>query len=193
MKRKSILALTLIATLSISTFIIGCGDSSSNNSTNSTNSTEDVVDEDRDGIEDKDNNDNDMANDVKNGTEAAKDGVERVGNDIKYTSSDFKNDITNAGHEIKESMDNKKAYFTGTETSYMLGNDMVRVYEYDSVDNLNEDISTISSDGMTINGKDTEYTSKPYYYTKGNTLIVYEGSDPTYIDYFNNTYGNTII
>ena len=187
MKRKSILALALIATLSISTFISGCGNSSN---TNSTDNKGEVVDEDRDGVQDKTNN---ITNDVKNGAEAVKDGVERVGNDIKYTAIDVKNDIVNAGHEINESMDNKKAYFTGTETSYMLGNDMVRVYEYDSVDKLNEDIATISSDGMTINGKDVGYTSKPYYYTKGNTLIVYEGSDPAYIDHFNNTYGATII
>lgn len=187
MKRKSILALALIATLSISTFISGCGNSSD---TNSTGNTEEVVDEDRDGVEDKDNN---IANDVKNGTESVKDGAEGMGNDIKYGAMDFKNDIVNAGHEIKESMDNKKGYFTGTETGYMLGNDMVHVYEYDSVDKLNEDIETISSDGMTINGKDVGYTNKPYYYTKGNTLIVYEGSDPAYVDYFNNTYGNPLI
>lgn len=184
MKRKSILALALISTLSISTFISGCGQSSNTNSANDTvNKAEESVE----------NGTNNIANGVKDGAEAVKDGVERVGNDIKYTAIDFKNDIVNAGHEIKESMDNKKAHFTGTETDYMLGNDMVRVYEYDSVDKLNADIATISSDGMTINGKDVGYTNKPYYYSKGNTLIVYEGSDPTYIDHFKNTYGATII
>lgn len=184
MKRKSILALALVATLSISTFISGCGKSSTTDSpNNATNKAEESVAKDG----------NNIANDVKDGAEAVKDGVERVGNDIKYTAIDFKNDIVNAGHEIKESMDNKKAHFTGTETTYTIGNDTVRVYEYDSVDKLNADIATISSDGMTINGKDVGYTSKPYYYSKGNSLIVYEGSNPTYIDHFNNTYGATII
>lgn len=189
MKRKSILALALIATLSISTFISGCGKSSTNNSANNA-ANQAGGSANKDGVGDGTNN---IVNDVKDGAEAVKDGVGRVGNDIKYTAIDFKNDIVNAGHEIKESMDNKKAHFTGTETDYMLGNDQVRVYEYDSVDKLNADIATISSDGMTINGKDVGYTSKPYYYSKGNTLIVYEGSDPAYIDHFNNTYGATII
>ena len=191
MKRKSILALTLVTMLSTSMFISGCGKTSDTKSGSETaNNAEGMVDKDKNDVA---NGTNTIGDDIENGAEAVNDGVERVGNDIKYTAIDFKNDLVNAGHEIKDSMDGKKGYFTGTETSYMLGNDAVHIYEYDSTDKLNADIKTISEDGMTINGKDVGYTNKPHYYSKGNTLIVYEGNDPTYIDQFNKTYGATII
>lgn len=193
MKRKSILALALVAMLSTSIFISGCGKSPTTNSGNTATNSTDGTTGKADGTNDKTDGST-IGNDIKNGAESVKNGVERVGEDIKYTAIDFKNDIVNAGHDIKESMENnKKDYFSGTETDYMLGNDTVRVYEYDSVDKLNADIATISNDGMTINGKDVGFTNKPYYYSKGNTLIVYEGNDPKYVDQLNATYGATII
>ena len=74
-----------------------------------------------------------------------------------------------------------------------MGNDVVRVYEYNSANELQADIDRISQNGLTINGTDANYTRKPYYYRKGNSLIMYEGDEPAYTDYFKTTYGNTLI
>lgn len=41
---------------------------------------------------------------------------------------------------------------------------------------------------MTIKGASANFKSTPYYYTKGNTLIIYEGNDNTYVDKLNTMY-----
>lgn len=178
MKRKSILALALFTLLSASALITGCG-----NSNNSGNTAKENIQQGA----------NDVTEGVKEGAKGVKEGVENIGENVKYTAIDFKNDISKAGHELKDSADTNKDYFAGRETDYLLGNDIVRVYEYDSADKLNAAVKTISTDGMTINGKNVGFKTKPYYYTKGNSLIVYEGSDPAYINHFNTVYGSTII
>ncbi|SFC17261.1 hypothetical protein [Clostridium uliginosum] len=167
MKRKSILTLTLVSMLSTVVLIGGCNSAKTTDKNAKTN--------------------------IEQSAEKVKDDVANVGNNIKYTAIDLKNDIVNAGYKLKDSAEGKKEYFKGTETDYMLGNDRVRIYEYDSADKLQADINTISANGMSINGADVGYTNKPYYYRKGNSLIVYEGKDKKYIDQFNTTLGNTII
>lgn len=167
MKRKSVLALALLVMLSSSTFI-SCKTSTKNNVQKT-------------------------SEDVKKVGEDVKEGAKDVGENIKYTAINFKDDIVNAGYEIKEAVEGKKAYFTGNETVYKLGNDYVYVYEYDSSDKLDADIKTISKDGMTINGKTMNFKTKPYYFRKGNTLIVYEGNDSKYVENLKKLYGNPII
>ena len=127
-----------------------------------------------------------------NNTTNNKDGVKDVGKDIKYTAINFKDDIVNAGHDLKESAETHWDKFKGNETDYYAGDKLVRVYEYDSKDALNADVARISSDGLSVDGE-VVYTEKPHYYTNGNTLIVYEGNDQSYINEFNTRYGNPII
>ncbi|EHJ00014.1 hypothetical protein CDLVIII_3453 [Clostridium sp. DL-VIII] len=113
---------------------------------------------------------------------------------MKYGPENFKNDISNAGYKVIELPNSKVDYFKGNETDYKLGGDTVRLYEYNTVGDLDADINRISSDGMTISGTKANYTAtnKPHYYRKGNTLIVYEGNEPAYIDEFGRLYGNTL-
>lgn len=176
MKRKSILALLLATMLSCSMFI-GCGykNTSDNSKTNMKEAGENVKEDVKD-----------LGNNVKDATKDA-------GETIKYTAINFKDDVVNAGHEVKDAVNgSKKDYFSGTETDYMVGNDYVRVYEYDHSNKIDEDIKRISDDGMTIEGASVDYTAKPYYYKKGNTLVVYEGNDPTYVNQFKETLGEPI-
>lgn len=189
MKRKSILALALFTLLSASALITGCGNSNNSGNTAKENiqqGANDVTEGVKEGAQG-------VKEGVKEGAKGVKEGVENIGENVKYTAIDFKNDISKAGHELKDSADTNKDYFAGRETDYLLGNDIVRVYEYDSADKLNAAVKTISTDGMTINGKNVGFKTKPYYYTKGNSLIVYEGSNPAYINHFNTVYGSTII
>ena len=177
MKRKSILALMLIVLISL----VGCGNNSSKNNTGN-DSTNKVVEDTTEAKED-----------VKNTAEAVKDNVEATGESLKYTAMNFKNDIVKAGYSLSDSANSKKNYFKGSETDYLMGNDVVRVYEYNSASDLEEDIKRIAPNGLTINGTDAKYTRKPYYYRKGNSLIVYEGNEPAYVDEFKTMYGNTLI
>ena len=177
MWRKSILALILIVSISL----IGCGKNSSKTDTDN-DSTNKVVE-----------NTAKAKDDMKTTIEDVKDNLETAGDSLKYTAMNFKDDIVKTGYKLKDSVNTKKDYFKGSETDYLMGSDVVRIYEYNSVTDLEEDIKRISPNGLTINGTDANYTRKPYYYKKGNSLIVYEGNEPAYVDEFKTMYGNAII
>ncbi|MDO5517626.1 MAG: lipoprotein [Clostridium sp.] len=180
MKRKSILALTCAALVGASILLSGCGESTSNN-----NNTSDTTDNGNTASQKLDEN-------LDKAGDAVKDGVGDAGNAIKYGAANFKDDAVKAGYDIKDSADSVKDYFKGKETDYYLNNDLVRIYEYDDTAALDNDIATISSDGTTIGGN-AVYQTKPYYYRKGNSLIVYEGSNPAYVDEFTTLYGSPIL
>lgn len=186
MKRKSITALTCAALVGTSIVLTGCGGSSTNKTANN------ATDNGNTATQKLDESANETGDAVKNGAEAVKDGVEGVGEAVKYTAVNVKDDIVKAGYDIKDSANSAKDYFKGRETDYTIDNDLVRVYEYDNTADLDADVATISTDGTTINNN-AVYTTKPYYYRKGNSLIVYEGSNPTYVDQFNTLYGSPII
>jgi hypothetical protein len=137
------------------------------------------------------NGTNNYVNDISNST---KDNMQLGTDTMKYGPENFKNDISNAGYKLVELPNAKVDYFKGSETDYELGGDKVRLYEYNTIRDLDADINRISSDGLTINGTNANYnaSNKPYYYRKGNSLIVYEGKEPAYIDEFQKLYGNPL-
>ncbi len=134
----------------------------------------------------------DAGENIKNAAEQTGDAVKDTVEDIKFTAIRFKNDFVNSGYEIKENEEGKFDKFSGTETDYYLGDGIVRIYEYNSKEELDREIAKIAPDGLTINGV-KEYSVKPHYYSKDNALIIYEGNDTTYINELNNKYGSPII
>lgn len=198
MKRKSILALSLAAMLSLGILITGCGNTNNtpnnttDNGTNTTNNGNNTTDNGNNAT-DKLKESMDKAGDaVKDGAESVKDGVEGVGDAVRYTATDLKDDLVKAGHDIKKSADTNKDYFTATETDYTADGDLIRIYEFDNATDADAAVSKISADGLSIDGT-TIYTNKPYYYRKGNTIVVYEGSNEAYVTEFNTLYGDPII
>ncbi len=211
MKRKSILALILVTMLVVSISLIGCGrkvgtgsgtnggsgtgsgtssgssggvgtgggsgagtgSGTSNNASGGTNGT--------------------MREDIRGASDSVKNNVDAAGNSLAYTAANFKDDFAKAGYQLKDSANSLKNYFTGNETDYLAGNDVVRVYEYNSPKDLESDINRIAPNGLTISGSNANYTRKPNYYRKGNSLIVYEGNEPAYTDQFKTMYGSPII
>lgn len=180
MKYKTILALSLATMLSIGVTITGCGNKKDNSNNNSTSNIEKGVDK--------------VGDAAKNGGEAVKDGIENAGDKIRYTAINLKDDITKAGRNLKDSSESKKNYFSdATETDYSSEDgSLVRVYEFNNSSDADAALKKISSDGLTIDGNSV-YTKKPYYYRKGNTIIIYEGVNDAYINDFNTLYGNPII
>ena len=126
-------------------------------------------------------------------SDATRDRTGLTTNDTTYRAADFKNDFTNAGYDVKESTNtNKNDYFKGNETDYLLGGDVVRIYEYNSPTELEWAINRIAPNGMNASSNNANSNTSPYYYRKGNTLIVYEGKEPAYVDEFGKMYGNTL-
>lgn len=181
MKRKSILVLTLTASLMLSIFLVECGNTS-RAKYNTPNNNYSNIQRDT----------NSVRNDINNTAEATKDEIGETAQSIKYGAANLKDDITNAGYKLNDSAGNMKNYFSGKETDYSLGGDLVRVYEYNNPSDLENDINKISPNGLTVRGTNANYTAKPYYYRKGNSLIIYEGKEPAYVDEFGRLYGNTL-
>ena len=96
--------------------------------------------------------------------------------------------------DVKESVDSKKDYFAGTtETDYTSEDgELIRVYEFKNSADADAAVKKISSDGLTIDGN-AVYTTKPHYYRKGDTIVIYEGTNDAYITEFNTLYGNPLI
>ena len=185
MKRKSILALLLVAVVVVSLSLVGCGRNYSRTKTGNNATRNNAT-----GTPNTGTNADGIAN---NATGSTGNNSQGMSNSLKYGATNFRDDVVNAGYNIKEAANRTKNYFKGNETDYLAGNDVVRVYEYNSAQDLEGDIKRISKNGLTINGTDANYTTKPNYYRKGNSLIVYEGNEPTYVNYFKTMYGNTLI
>jgi len=181
MKRKSILTLILAVIVIVSISLVACGKYSSKTKTgnNFANSTEE--------------NSAITQDDIKNNADSIRDNAATAGDSLNYTALNFRDDVINAGYNLKDSVNGKRDYFKGSETDYLMGNDVVRVYEYNSAADLEGDINRIAPNGLTINGTNANYARRPNYYRKGNSLIMYEGNEPAYVDEFKTMYGNTII
>lgn len=209
MRRKSIVAFMLFSILLSSISLSGCGDIR-DHLRNRTNFTRlDTTDGTNNGINNPNGGNSanlqDRTNAGGSSTGANGTGTNNTGSTngtnnmqfgtdtMKYGPENFKNDISNAGYKLIELPNAKVDYFKGSETDYKLGGDTVRFYEYNTVRDLDEDINRISPDGLTINGtKAYTASNKPHYYRKGNSLIVYEGNEPAYIDELGRLYGNTL-
>ena len=195
MKRKSILTLILFSVLISSTLLNGCGNATtrSRNNTNNNSATQQGTGSGTTVGDTGEPANRNSANLNDNSEYNGRDIADRAINSANYTAMNFRDDFANAGYELKNSANNAKNYFTGNETDYMAGNDVVRVYEYNSSNDLDRDVERISQDGLTINGTDANYTTAPYYYRRGNSLIMYEGNEPSYVNQFNSMYGSPLI
>lgn len=183
MKRKSIIALMQAAILIYSLSLVGCGN------TSRTRNEYGTPDENYESIQDDTSS---IRNNINNAAEATRDRIGETADSMKYGATNFQDDISNAGYKLAESTDTVKNYFRGRETDYTLGGDLIRVYEYATAEDIDDDISRIAPNGLTIRGTDANYTTSPYYYRRGNSLIIYEGNEPAFVDEFGRIYGTTI-
>jgi hypothetical protein len=213
MKRKSILALILFGVLVNSALLDGCKNTTmrprtgtNNNATTQqgTGTGTTVGNTGTPANRNSANTNQNTGNSATSGmgtTNQNSPSLNNTGRDIagkaadatNYTAMNFRDDFSKAGLKLKDSANTAKNYFTGHETDYMAGNDMVRVYEYGSPKDLDGDVKRISQNGLTIDGTNANYTKSPYYYRKGNSLIVYEGNEPSYVNHFNSMYGTPLI
>lgn len=190
MKRKSILALILFSVLINSAVLDGCKNTTMRPRTNTNNN---ATTQQGAGSGTTVGDTGEPANRNSANINNPRDIADRAVDSANYTAMNFRDDFAKAGYKLKDSANTAKNYFTGNETDYMAGNDIVRVYEYGSPKDLDGDIKKISKDGLTINGTNANYTRAPYYYRKGNSLIIYEGNEPSYVNQFNSMYGSPLI
>lgn len=190
MKRKSILALILFSVLINSAVLDGCKNTTMRPRTGTNNN---ATTQQGTGSGTTVGDTGQPANRNSTNINNPRDIADRAVDSANYTAMNFRDDFAKAGYKLKDSANTAKNYFTGNETDYMAGNDIVRVYEYGTAKDLDGDIKRISQNGLTINGTNANYSRAPYYYRKGNSLIIYEGNEPSYVNQFNSMYGSPLI
>lgn len=193
MKNKKILAMCLASCIGISSFLLGCNakDDVKNAADDVKNGVEDVGEGVKNGVED-------AGKDVKEGTENLVDKI--TDNSMTYDEDDFKRELQTAGITVQEVEDtnNTKPLFSVDNDDYILtnlNNQRVSVYEYDEgdKDRLNNDIASIKSNGMNINGKNITWNTTPHLYKKGRLIVVYDGEDSGTLDTLRSLLGNPIL
>lgn len=190
MKRKSILALILFSVLINSAVLDGCKNTTMRPRTGTNNN---ATTQQGTGSGTTVGDTGQPANRNSTNINNPRNIADRAVDSANYTAMNFRDDFAKAGYKLKDSANTAKNYFTGNETDYMAGNDIVRVYEYGTAKDLDGDIKRISQNGLTINGTNANYSRAPYYYRKGNSLIIYEGNEPSYVNQFNSMYGSPLI
>lgn len=187
MIRKKIVALTLALFVASSSLLYGCG---------SSNTKEDVENA-GDNVKDSAENAGEA---VKDAGEAVVDGTSDIISKIKdntmtYNEENFKADLEKASSPPSEIINGEKSFFSVDADTFVINNQNVLVYEYKESDKnaLESDLKTISNNGMTINGKDTNFKNPPHIYKKGRIVVVYDGEDNATLTTLENLLGTPIL
>ncbi|ACD23231.1 MULTISPECIES: hypothetical protein [Clostridium] len=163
MKKKSILALALMTLMSTSIFMIGC--SGSNNGA--------------------------TGNRANNATSKINQGINEVGQEFHFDTATFVDNIKGSGYDITNYSVEENLPGSAVATSYSLGNDKVYVYQYNTRNDLHQDIMTLAE--LKKNGINDEFSNVSHYYKQGKLLIRYEGTNSENLSHFDKSFGNLFI
>lgn len=176
MKNKKILTLCMASCLGMSSFLFGC-----NAKQDVKNTAEDV----KDGVEK-------VGEGVKEGTESLVDKI--TDNSMTYSKEDFKKDLEK-NNITPESVPVEKSFFSIDSDDYTINGQRISIYEYNESDSdkLNNDIGTITDNGLMINGNSVTWKVKPHIYKKGRIVVLYDGDDATTLNTLSSILGNPIL
>lgn len=192
MNRKKIMPLLLALTLGASSLLYGCGnDDGDATNDNATNNVQESVKERADDAKDN----------VKNSAEDAGDKVKSLWDNVTdtsmdYTTADLESNLK-ANNINPEKVDRDHSLFSDVDSdSYKLNDDqVVDVYQYGITDNerMSKDLSSLSADGMTMNGKEVKWNTGAHIYKKGRIVVVYDGNNADTIATLNKVLGNPVV
>lgn len=114
--------------------------------------------------------------------------------DTDYTSSDDmdEGDITTInelveylqgeGHTAAVGQSISQPFFEATATEVTIDGAPVQVFVYDSEDEADPAVDTISPDGSTIGTSDVDWLSEPHFYQSGPLVALYVGTSDSVLD-----------
>lgn len=98
---------------------------------------------------------------------------------MDYNKDDLRKDVEGKGYIAKEVEETEKPYFSAENTNYIINNEKFSVYQYNKEDKikLEDDIKSITDNGMKINGVSMNWSKAPHIYKKGRVVVVYNGDN----------------
>ncbi|OSA93258.1 UNVERIFIED_ORG: hypothetical protein B2H98_11420 [Clostridium botulinum] len=163
MKKKSILALALMTVMSTSIFMIGCSSTNTGATSNSINHASSKINQ----------------------------GINEVGQEFHFDTAKFVDNMKGSGYDITNYSVEENLPGSAVATSYSLGNDKVYIYQYNTRNDLYEDIMTLSE--LSKLGINDEFSNVSHYYKQGKLLIRYEGSNSENLSHFDKSFGNLFV
>lgn len=157
MIKRKVVSLAFVIGMFLSVFLLGCG-------------TKETVD--------------DIGKKVEDGAEKTGEATSNLVSKITDTSMDYskddlKRDVEAKGFIAKEVEKTEKPYFSAENTNYIVNDEKFSVYQYNKEDKvkLEDDIKSITDNGMKINGVNMNWSKAPHIYKKGRVVIIYNGDN----------------
>jgi len=161
MIKKRLVPLAFVIGISLSVFLLGCG-------------TKETVDDISKKVEEG----------AKKTGEATFDLVSKITDTtMDYNIDDLKRDIEAKGYIAKEVQEVGKSYFSVKNTDYIINDEKFSVYQYNKEDKakLEDDLRSVTDNGMKINGETVNWKISPHIYKKGRVVVIYDGDNETAI------------
>lgn len=157
MIKRKVVSLVLVMGIFLSSFLFGCGTKE---------------------------NSNDIGKEVEEGTEktgdAGSDLMSKItDNSMDYNKDDLKRDVEEKGYITNQVEDTEKPFFSVENTNYIINDEKFSVYQYNKDDKvkLEDDIKSITDNGMKINDVNMNWNKAPHIYKKGRLLVIYLGDN----------------
>ena len=98
---------------------------------------------------------------------------------MDYNKDDLRKDVEAKGYIAKQVEETEKPYFSAENTNYIINNEKFSVYQYNKEDKikLEDDIKSITDNGMKINGVSMNWSKAPHIYKKGRIVVIYNGDN----------------
>ncbi|PRR81348.1 hypothetical protein [Clostridium vincentii] len=173
MFKKKFVPFAFIIGISLSVFLLGCG-------TNET--SEDISKKVEEGV-------------TKTG-ETASDLVKKITDStMDYNSDDLKKDVESKGYIPKEVEEGGKSYFSAENNDFIINGETFSVYQYNAEDNtkLEDDLRSVTDNGMKINDTNVNWKTAPHIYKKGRVVVIYDGDNEIALTEAKEILGNPVL
>lgn len=83
-------------------------------------------------------------------------------------------------------------YFSVSSTDVIVGNDLLKVFQYSTADEATAEASLISSEGQPNPRTAIGWISKPHFYKHGQIIVLYLGCNTEVVKILNEVLGNAV-
>lgn len=83
----------------------------------------------------------------------------------------------------------EQSIFSVKSTIILVGNEEVRVYEFDNIESLEKESTKVSSDGTQVGNNPLKWSGPPHFYKQGKIIVLYVGSNGGVLSMLDETMG----
>jgi len=126
----------------------------------------------------------DIGKRIEDGAKKTNESAFDLGANITDTNMDYdkdalKTEVEAKGYIAKEILEVGNSYFSVENIDYIINDEKFSVYQYNKEDKnkLEEDLNSITDNGMKINNVNINWKKAPHIYKKGRLVVIYDGDN----------------